>query len=116
MTTHHATPIEFSDQPIDRNNPSHAFTAIPLSWPETFSDRAKSVVTYFDDTAFLFYYDNQYVVTDESLELTEFGDGSPENPVGFPRFVGDSLEKVENWLEAVADDYDADGDIPGWSA
>ena len=56
----------------------------------------------------------EYVATDESLYLTEHGDGSHEAPFGAPRWTGDSLEEFERWLEELADVYDEDGDIPGW--
>ena len=114
MKTHEAFPSPLHLQGIDRRNPENQHTAIHLDWPETFSDRAQMVIEYLDDTAFLFLYDGRYIVTDESLDLVEFGDGSSEAPYGFPRFEGDSLGEVEEWLEAVADDYDMDGDIRGW--
>jgi hypothetical protein len=99
---------------IDRNDPEKAKTAIMLEWPETFSDRAKMVIRYFDGTMFPYSYADHIVLTDESLELTAFGDGSPEAPIGFPRYEDNTLEGVEAWLEEVADQYDADGDIAGW--
>ena len=99
---------------VDRNNPEKAKGAIMLEWPDTFSDRAKRVIHYFDGTAFLYFYYGRLVVTDESMELTAYGDGSYEAPIGFPRWEGDSLNELEKWLEDVADQYDADGDILGW--
>ena len=99
---------------IDRNDPEHAKTAIELEWPETFSRRAKMVIRYFEGTMFLFWYNDHAVVTDESLELTAFGDGSPEAPFGFPRYEDNDLRGVELWLEDCADQFDNDGDTPGW--
>ena len=99
---------------IDRNDPEHARTAIELEWPETFSRRAKMVIRYFEGTMFPFLYNDHIVLTDESLELTAFGDGSPEAPLGFPRYEDNTLEGVEAWLEEVADQFDSDGDTPGW--
>lgn len=99
---------------IDRNDPEKAKTAVMLEWPETFSDRAKMVIKYFDGTMFPYSYNNHIVLTDESLELTAFGDGSPEAPFGFPRYEDNTLEGVEAWLEEVADQFDSDGDIAGW--
>ena len=99
---------------IDRNDPEHAKTAIELEWPETFSRRAKMVIRYFEGTMFPFLYNDHIVVTDESLELTAFGDGSPEAPFGFPRYEDNDLRGVELWLEECADQFDDDGDTPGW--
>lgn len=99
---------------IDRNDPEKAKTAVMLEWPETFSDRAKMVIKYFDGTMFPYSYNDHIVVTDESLELTAFGDGSPEAPFGFPRYEDNNLRGVELWLEDCADQFDNDGDTPGW--
>ena len=99
---------------IDRNDPEHARTAIELEWPETFSRRAKMVIRYFEGTMFPFLYNDHIVVTDESLELTAFGDGSPEAPFGFPRYEDNDLRGVELWLEDCAEQFDNDGDTPGW--
>lgn len=111
---HEMKPTSNPHVAIDRNNPENARTAVELDWPETFSRRAKMVVRYLEDTAFLFWYNDHIVVTDESMELTAFGDGSPEAPIGFPRYEDNTLEGVEAWLEEVADQFDSDGDIPGW--
>ena len=99
---------------IDRNDPEKAKTAIQLEWPETFSRRAKMVIKYLEGTAYLYAYADHIVITDESLELTAFGGGTPEAPFGFPRYEDNTLEGVEAWLEEVADQYDADGDVAGW--
>ena len=97
----------------DFNNPEHASSAVTLDWPETFSDPAQDVIRYFDGTMFLFLYDSRYVVTDESLALSESSE--PGAPACTPRYVGDSLDAVEGWLEKMAgianDDPDA---FPGW--
>ena len=63
---------------------------------------------------FLHVYKGKFIATDESLYLTSHGDGSFEAPYGFPRWTGYSLDALETRLEAVADEYDADGDISGW--
>ena len=99
---------------IDRNDPEAAVTAIEIHFPSTFSRKAWKVIRYFDGTIFLFVYKGKFIATDESLYLTEHGDGSHEAPIGLPRWTGDSLEALERWLEAVADEYDQDGEIPGW--
>lgn len=99
---------------VDRNDPAAASSAIELSLPEGFSSKAWAAWEYFDGsapagTAFLFIYKNQLVVTDESLYLTEHGNGTAEAPLGFPRFVGDSWEELESWLEAVYDEIKEQG-------
>jgi len=111
---HEIIPTKNPNVAIDRNDPEHAKTAIELEWPETFSRRAKMVIRYFEGTMFPFLYNDHIVVTDESLELTAFGDGSPEAPFGFPRYEDNDLRGVELWLEECADQFDDDGDTPGW--
>ena len=97
--------------PVDRNDPASAASAIELSVPTGFSPKAMAVMDYFDDTAFVFEYKGRLVVTDESLWLTEHGDGSREAPFGFPRFVCDSWAELEEWLEVVYVDLLNDGEI-----
>lgn len=63
---------------------------------------------------YLYSYKGKFVATDESLELTECGDGSHENPYGAPRFVCDTLDELETVLEGIADLYDASDNILGW--
>ena len=78
------------------------------------SEDAKMVIRYFEGTMFPFLYNDHIVVTDESLELTAFGDGSPKAPFGFPRYEDNDLRGVEIWLEDCAEQFDNDGDTPGW--
>lgn len=112
---HTISPYEKQNNPpTDRNDPVGAATAVEIRFPETFSDRAWKVIDYFGDTICLYIYKGKFVATDESLELTEYGDGSAVAPYGGPRWTGDSLEELEKWLEAVADDYDKFGDMEGW--
>lgn len=99
---------------IDRNDPLGAATAIELQFPKTFSKKAWRVIRYFEGAMYLYSYRGKFVATDESLELTEYGDGSNEAPYGAPRFVCDTLNEMEVILEDLADLYDASGDIPGW--
>ena len=40
------------------------------------------------------------IVTDESLELTSGGDGTPGNPIRCIRGAFDCWEDMERWLEA----------------
>lgn len=91
-------------KPIDRLDPEAASTAVSVEYPDTLSDKALKAVAYFDDTAFLFRYKGRLVLTDESLWLTQAGDGSRNNPLGFPRWVGDTYEELNEWLEAVTDE------------
>ena len=97
------------EMPVDRNNPEHAYTAVELTIPESFSDKAKACWNYFDGTAFAYEYDGKLIVTDESLYLTTHGDGSHEAPLGFPRWECDSWEELEECLEATYDDLEEDG-------
>ena len=99
---------------IDRNDPQAAATAIELEFPKTFSKKAWRVIRYFEGAMYLYAYKGKFVATDESLELTEYGDGLPETPYGAPRFVCDTLNELEETLEGLADFYDEDGGIPGW--
>ena len=96
------------EHPIDRNNPEQAATAIELTLPTGLSEKAWKCWDYFDGTAFAYEYQGKLVVTDESLELTEFGDGSHEAPFGAPRWVCDSWEELETALEATYDDLEED--------
>lgn len=91
-------------KPIDTLDPKAASTAVFIGYPETLSEKAQEAADYFDDTAFLFQYKGRLVLTDESLCLTECGDGSWDNPFGSPRWVGDTYEELNAWLEAVADE------------
>ena len=86
--------------PIDRNDPKSQYSALALSFPHELSDNAWRMLNYLDDTAWLFAYKGRLVVTDESLELTDSGDGTSENPLGGPRWTGDTFEELEAWLEA----------------
>ena len=113
---HPVTPFARQVNPaIDRNDPAAAVTAIELRFPASFSDRAWRVIRYMEGAMFLYAYKGKFVATDESLELTEYGDGSPEKPFGAPRWTGGSLDELEHWLEQIADEYDAAAAIiPGW--
>ena len=99
------------EDPIDRNDPEVAKTAVELTLPAGFSEKAHKCWDYFDGTAFLYEYKDRLVVTDESLYLTEHGDGSFEAPFGFPRWVCDSWAELEHCLEETWDDLLEDGMI-----
>ena len=76
------------NQAIDRNDPQAAVTAIELQFPKTFSRRAWCVIRYMEGAMYLYSYKGKFVATDESLELTEYGDGTHESPYGGPRWTG----------------------------
>ena len=99
---------------VDLNDPDAAITAVELRFPDTFSARARRVIRYMEGAMFLYSYKGKFVVTDESLCLSIYGNGTREAPFAGPRWVGGSLERLEQWLESIADDYDEAGDIPGW--
>lgn len=85
----------------DRNSPETENQAIGLTLPESFSRAAKYAWEYFDGSAFAFEYKGRLVITDEALELTEAGDGTPGNPYGTPRAIFDNWTEVEAWLEEI---------------
>ena len=93
---------------IDKQNLDGAYgaTAVAMDWPEDLSEKAKEALGYLDDTAYLFHYLGKYIITDESLWLTEFGNGTMDSPYGFPRAEFSSLEEVGPWLESVADELE----------
>ena len=99
------------EHPIDRNNPEQTATAIELTLPTGLSAKAWKCWDYFDGTAFAYEYQGRLVVTDEALELTEYGDGSHEAPFGAPRWVCDSWEELEQILEETYNDLKEDGCI-----
>lgn len=103
------TQVLAGNDPTDRNDPDGAAEAIELSVPTGFSDKAKALMDYLDGTAFIFAYKGQLVLTDESLELTEAGDGTHEAPYGGPRMVCDSWEELEKRLEEDYDGMKAEG-------
>lgn len=97
------------EDPIDKNDPDGAKTAIELTLPTGFSDKAWACWNYFDDTAFLYEYKGHLVVTDESLYLTDHGDGTTAAPFGGPRWVLDSWDELERMLELTYDELAEDG-------
>ena len=96
------------DKPVDRNDPTSAETAIEYAVPEGFSDKAKATMDYFEGAGFIYEYKDRLVFTDESLYLTDHGDGSHEAPWGGPRGVYDSWEALERDLEKIYEDLKAD--------
>lgn len=82
--------------PTDINHPELAKSAIEGIFPKTLSEKALKAVKDLEGTIFLFQYQGKLVITDESLDLTINGECGP-------RWVGDTLEDMETWLESVAD-------------
>lgn len=97
------------EKSVDMNDRENEGTAVELTLPTGLSEKAQACWDYFDGTAFAFEYKGRLVVTDESLYLTAHGDGSHEAPFGFPRWEVDSWEELEQALEAIYDDLEADG-------
>ena len=85
------------DLPVDRNDPDGAKEAIELAFPDGLNWKAKETLNYLDGTAVCYEYKGKLVVTDESLELTAYGDGIHE-AIGFPRGEFDTWEELEAWL------------------
>ena len=75
-------------------------TAIELNFPETFGSRAWNLILDFNGTIGLYLYQDRFIVTDESCELSQ------------PRWSGDTLEALEAWLEEQVKLKDAEE--PGW--
>lgn len=88
-------------QAEDRNDPEAGKEAVGLTLPESFSRAAKYAWEYLDGCAFAFEYKGRLVITDESLDLSEAGDGTTGNPYGGPRAIFDSWTEAENWLEEI---------------
>ena len=101
-------------KPIDMNDPFSSQFAEYIPWPDSFSEKAKETLRYFDafsrySTAILFRYKGKLIITDESLWLTDYGTGEPGSPIGGPRAELDTMDQVEEWLEDVHSDLEADG-------
>ncbi len=98
-------------RPTDMNDHENERSAVELALPTGFSEKAKACWEYFRDAAAIFEYSNCLVVTDESLYLTEHGDGSHDASFGAPRWICDSWEELESILEEVYDDLAEDSEI-----
>ena len=97
--------------PVDRNDPESALLAEAMNLPDWFSPKARAAWDYLEDTVFLYRYKERYVVTDESLELTAYGDETSETPWGGPRWVVEDLGDLEQRLEQVCDSLVEDGEL-----
>ena len=97
-------------RPMDMNDHENESSAVELALPDGFSDKVKACWEYFRGSAFIFEYKNRLVVTDESLYLTEHGDGKT-TPYGAPRWECDSWDELEQILEETCDELMEDGMI-----
>lgn len=88
-------------QAEDRNDIEAGKEAVGLTLPESFSRAARYAWEYLDGCAFAFEYKGRLVITDESLDLSEAGDGTHGNPYGGPRAIFDNWTEVESWLEEI---------------
>ena len=93
------THILHGRHPLDMNDRISECTAAELALPDNFSDKAKACWEYYKGAAYIFEYKGRLVITDESLYLTDHGDGSHSAPFGGPRWICDSWEQVERNLE-----------------
>ena len=94
----------YGEAPVDKNDPESAMTAIFYTVPTDMSAKAQAAMDYLDGTAFIFEYKDQLIVTDESLYLTDHGNGTHEAPMGGPRWECDSWEELEEILELTYQD------------
>ena len=90
--------LAYGETPKDMQCPQEAYLAIEYSLPQNFSDKAKRYWEYLEGAAFIFEYKGRLVITDESLELTEYENGAP-------RWVFNSWKELEEMLEMCYDDY-----------
>ncbi|MDE6833639.1 MAG: hypothetical protein K2J39_05260 [Ruminococcus sp.] len=89
------TKILHALKPVDKNDRKNENTAVELTIPDNFSEKAKLCWRYFEGSAFIFEYKERLVITDEALNLTEHGDGTTGSPLGSPRWACDSWEELE---------------------
>lgn len=95
------TDIITGQTPVDNNDVGNESTAIEYKLPDNFSEKAKKYWEYLEGAAFIYEYEGRLVITDESLELTEYENGAP-------RWVFNSWEELEEMLEMCYDDYAED--------
>ena len=95
------TDIITGQTPVDNNDVGNETTAIEYELPDNFSEKAKKFWEYLEGAAFIYEYEGRLVITDESLELTEYENGAP-------RWVFNSWEELEEMLEMCYDDYAED--------
>lgn len=84
-------------------------TTFALELPRNMRPMARAAFKALDGDGCLFEHKGRLVMTDESGDLEEQGDGNPGNPWCGPRWVGDSFAELEDWLVQCAADWIAEG-------
>ena len=84
-------------------------TTFALELPRNMRPMARAAFKALDGYGCLFEHKGRLVMTDESGDLEEHGDGTPGNPWGCPRWVGDSFAELEDWLVQCAAEWIAEG-------
>ena len=84
-------------------------TTFELELPRNMRPMARAAFKALDGDGCLFEHNGRLVMTDESGDLEEHGDGTPGNPWGCPRWIGDSFAELEDWLVQCAADWIAEG-------
>ena len=80
-----------NNTPMDADDPDSAVMAIELDYPANLSEKAMATLKALEGTEALYYYMEHFIITDEGLDLNQ------------PRWEGDTLEAMEEWLEKQAD-------------
>lgn len=106
-------PGALRDHPVDMNDRAAEKTArlIPWQYAGIKNPDALKALEYFESTAWLFRYKGRLVMTDESLYLTDAGDGRT-TPIGGPRYTANTRKEIETWLADVWQDIDEWEDDP----
>lgn len=76
--------------------------------PTGFCPAALEMMNYLEGTAFIFEYGDVLIMTDESLDLTIAGDGTPQDPYGGPRGVFETWDEMEAFLAETWKEIDPD--------
>ena len=84
-------------------------TTFALELPRNMRPMARAAFKALDGDGCLFEHKGRLVMTDESGDLEEQGDGNPGTPWCGPRWVGDSFAELEDWLVQCAADWIAEG-------
>ena len=84
-------------------------TTFELELPRNMRPMARAAFKALDGDGCLFEHKGRLVMTDESGDLEEHGDGTHGNPWGGPRWVGDSFAELEDWLVQCAAEWIAGG-------
>ena len=76
-----------SNKPSDADSPDSVVMAIELDYPANRSEKAMATLKALEGAEALYYYMEHFIITDEGLDLNQ------------PRWEGDTLEAMEEWLE-----------------